>query len=253
MASSMRRRDGKNLRIMTVTEEEKVLCATFMLKGDAHQWWGATEGYLLTKHAQLTWAIFKEAFFEKYFPQSFRDAMEREFLTLYQGQMSVDAYQQRYEELFFFAPLSLKEEVSKTRRFVLGLRGSIREHIVGLEKKIYNEAVQVARIVESCQRDSFMFRNQGTKRPAENGYNEGNTKRFQPFHTQGFNAAARTISATPLQSKQIGARMRCFNCNQMGHASKECIKPRRQQQQGRVYAVSAKENAAPSDMVTGMT
>ncbi|KAJ4982094.1 hypothetical protein NE237_032931 [Protea cynaroides] len=103
----------RNFLMMTITEEEKVLCATFMLKGDAHHWWKSSWDYLLTKHAQLTWAVYKEAFFEKYFPRSFRDSMEKEFISLYQGQMSVDAYQQRYEELFFFAPLSMQEEETK--------------------------------------------------------------------------------------------------------------------------------------------
>ncbi|KAJ4962640.1 hypothetical protein NE237_022579 [Protea cynaroides] len=62
--------------MMTVNEEEKMLCATFMRKGNAHHWWKSTQNYLLTKHAQLTWAIYKEAFFEKYFSRIFRDAME---------------------------------------------------------------------------------------------------------------------------------------------------------------------------------
>ncbi|KAJ4974099.1 hypothetical protein NE237_007273 [Protea cynaroides] len=83
----------RNFMMMTLNEEEKVLCATFMLKGDAHHWWRSTRAYLLTKHAQLTWDIYKETFFEKYFPRSFKDSIEREFLSLYQGQMTVDAYQ----------------------------------------------------------------------------------------------------------------------------------------------------------------
>ena len=240
----------RNFRMMTVTEEEKVLCATFMLKGDAHQWWGATEGYLLTKHAQLNWAVFKEAFFEKYFPQSFRDNMEKEFLSLYQGQMTVDAYQQRFEELFFFAPLSLKEETSKARRFVLGLRGSIRELIVGLEKKIYNEAVQVARVVESSQRESFNFHNRGTKRTAGNGYNGGNSKSYKPFRPQG---PAAPVKYNPQQqSKPTYEGPKCFNCGQPGHMMKECPKPKKTTQQGRVYAVTSEEAAASPDVVTGM-
>ncbi|KAJ4978378.1 hypothetical protein NE237_009158 [Protea cynaroides] len=83
----------RNFTMMIVNGEEKVLCATFMLKGDAHHWWKATRTYLKTKHTQLTWDIYKVAFFEKYFPRSFRDSMEKEFLSLYQGQMTVDAYQ----------------------------------------------------------------------------------------------------------------------------------------------------------------
>ncbi|KAJ4967061.1 hypothetical protein NE237_018910 [Protea cynaroides] len=175
-----------------VNEEEKVLCATFMLKGDANHWWRSTRTYSLTKHTQLTWDIYKEAFFEKYFSRSFRDSMGREFLSLYQGQMTVDAYQQRYEELFFFAPTSMQEENTKTQRFVMGLRRSICEHVLGLEKKIYNEAAQIVRVKESSQKESYLAQNRGIKRPNGNSYNGRNTKIFKPFHTQGFNAVAKT-------------------------------------------------------------
>ncbi|KAJ4961313.1 hypothetical protein NE237_021223 [Protea cynaroides] len=166
-----------------------------MLKGNAHHWWKSTQTYLLTKHAQLTWGIYKEAFFEKYFPRSSRNSMEREFLNLYQGQMTVDAYQQRYKELFFFAPVSMQEEDTKTQRFVTGLRGSIHEHVLGLEKKVYNEAVQIPRVIESSQKESYFAPNRGIKRPTGNSYNGGNTRTFKPFRTQGFNAAAKTTPA----------------------------------------------------------
>ncbi|KAJ4982228.1 hypothetical protein NE237_033065 [Protea cynaroides] len=136
----------RNFLMMTITEEEKVLCATFMLKGDAHHWWKSTRTYLLTKHALLTWAIYKEAFFEKYFPRSFKDSMEKEFLSLYQGQMSVDAYQQRYEELYFFAPLSMQEEDTKTRRFVTGREEAIGEHVSGLERRY---TMKLSKLLES--------------------------------------------------------------------------------------------------------
>ncbi|KAJ4979372.1 hypothetical protein NE237_010152 [Protea cynaroides] len=153
--------------------------------------------------------------------------MEREFLSLYQGQMTVDAYQQRYEELFFFAPTSMQEENTKTRRFIMGLRGSIREHVLGHEKKIYNEAAQIARVIESSQKESYFMQNRGIKRPTGNSYNGGNNKTFKPFRTQGFNAAAKTTPAAPQQQNPITEGMKYFNCTQVGHMARECPKPRK--------------------------
>ena len=115
--------------------------------------------------------------------------------------MSVDADQQRYEELFFFETLSMRQEDSKTRRFVMGLRGSIREHVLGLEKKIYNEAVQIARVIESSQRDSYLTQNRGTKRPARNGYNGGNNKTYKPFRAQVPAATTRIHSPAATKAK----------------------------------------------------
>ncbi|KAJ4975798.1 hypothetical protein NE237_000904 [Protea cynaroides] len=74
-------------------------------------------------------------------------------------------------------------------------KGSIREHVLGLEKKVYNEAVQIARVIESSQKESYFAQNRGIKRPNGNSYNGGNTRTFKPFHTQGFNAAAKTTPA----------------------------------------------------------
>ncbi|KAJ4953231.1 hypothetical protein NE237_030063 [Protea cynaroides] len=153
--------------------------------------------------------------------------MEKEFLSLYQGQMTVDAYQQRYEELFFIAPVSMQAEDTKTRRFVMGLRGSIREHVLGLEKKIYNEAIQIARVIESSQRERYFAQNRGIKRPNGNSYNGGNTKTFKPFRTQDFNAAAKTTSAAQQQQKPNNERVKCFNYNHLGHIARECPKPKK--------------------------
>ncbi|KAJ4973179.1 hypothetical protein NE237_006353 [Protea cynaroides] len=242
----------KNFRLMTCTEDEKVLFATHMLKEDANAWWNSTRAYLETKHTQVDWEAFKDALFDKYFPKSFRDQMEREFLNLQQSQSTVDAYQQRYEELFFFAPISMQEEETKTRRFTMGLRGGIREHILGLDKKIYNETVQVARVIESSQRDSFFAQNRGVKRPAIESLGGGNNRPFRPYRAQTATVPARNNTAPPVpQFAGRNPNIKCFNCQQVGHIAKTCTLPRKQPpQQGKVYAVTIEEAAASPDVVT---
>ncbi|KAJ4961944.1 hypothetical protein NE237_021854 [Protea cynaroides] len=200
-----------------------------MLKEDTNAWWNSTRAYLETKHTQVDWEAFKVVFIDKYFLKSFRDQMEREFLNLQQSQTTVDAYQQRYEELFFYAPASMQEEETKTRRFTMGLRSGITEHILGLDKKIYNEAVQVARVIESSQRDNFFAQNRGMKRPAIEGSGGGNNRPFCPYRAQTTTVPAKKNTAPPVpQFAGHNPNIKCFNCQQVGHIARTCTLPREQ-------------------------
>ncbi|KAL6513768.1 hypothetical protein OROMI_034543 [Orobanche minor] len=63
--------------LLRCTDVEKILCATFLLKEDAGQWWDA---YCRTKTEEernnMTWADFKDAITHKYLAQSYLDENE---------------------------------------------------------------------------------------------------------------------------------------------------------------------------------
>lgn len=79
---------------MVVTNEQMVLLATFMLKGDARRWWEVTKQRLSTPVTTsandnvaptptvITWAAFTKAFNEKYFPRSYQMGQRKEFTRL---------------------------------------------------------------------------------------------------------------------------------------------------------------------------
>lgn len=68
-------------------DDDRVRCATYLLKDDASLWWeGAERGVNLDT---LTWAQFKDIFYEKYFTAYVRGRLKREFLILRQEDMSV--------------------------------------------------------------------------------------------------------------------------------------------------------------------
>ena len=76
--------------VIGCTELQKVSFASFMLKGEAEHWWISTKKTLpLEEYEILTWRIFLEAFYEKYFPESVRDEKEVEFIELIQGNKTV--------------------------------------------------------------------------------------------------------------------------------------------------------------------
>ena len=63
--------------VIGCTEVQKVSFASFMLKGEAKQWWRSTKKTLpLEEDEILTWTIFLDAFYEKYFPESMQGEKE---------------------------------------------------------------------------------------------------------------------------------------------------------------------------------
>ena len=71
-------------------------------------------------------------FLNKYFPYNVKDQKEIEFLTLQQGDMTVDEYVARFESLARFSNnLQLQpDEAWKSKRFEQGLRPEVRNLVI---------------------------------------------------------------------------------------------------------------------------
>ena len=67
--------------------------------------------------APFTWAMFRDAFYEKYFPKSVQQQKEREFTQLEQWNKSVTEYEAEFARLAKFAPTLVATEASRVRRF----------------------------------------------------------------------------------------------------------------------------------------
>ena len=66
--------------IARVAEEQKIIFATYLMKGEANYWWEANQNKVGT--GIVTWEAFKKLFFENYFPESTQARMEIKFLEL---------------------------------------------------------------------------------------------------------------------------------------------------------------------------
>ena len=72
----------KAFRVLKCAEEENVNYATYMLQGDAYDWWRMEEDKHNQDPERYTWEMFKASFCEKYFPTSVRRQKEKEFIKL---------------------------------------------------------------------------------------------------------------------------------------------------------------------------
>jgi len=77
----------KILEAMECSDAQKVRCAAFMLMGEAENWWKHTKQVLQAAHTDITWAVFREEFLQRYFPDDIRRKKEIEFLALKQGNL----------------------------------------------------------------------------------------------------------------------------------------------------------------------
>uniref|UniRef100_A0A2N9EHF1 Integrase catalytic domain-containing protein n=1 Tax=Fagus sylvatica TaxID=28930 RepID=A0A2N9EHF1_FAGSY len=106
----------KAFRVLKCAEEEKVNYATYMLQGDAYDWWRMEEDKHNHDLESYTWEMFKAAAF--------------------------------YEKLARFAPTLVAEEDSKARRFEEGLRPRIKTSVIAFELTTYRAVVNKALLIE---------------------------------------------------------------------------------------------------------
>ena len=56
--------------LMKTSSVERATFAAFMLEEEAEYWWKATKTVLNSRHAEITWEVFIEAFKEQYIPET---------------------------------------------------------------------------------------------------------------------------------------------------------------------------------------
>jgi hypothetical protein len=143
------------MKVMNCTEEQRVKYATFYLTVGAERWWMAQKEHLqkhLGAEVTIPWKDFKDAFFERFFPQTIRQAKAQEFTDLVQGSMMVEEYAAKFIELSRFTPYLVSTEELKARKFERGLQPRIMNQIVGFEIGILTDLINKAAIIEWTQK-----------------------------------------------------------------------------------------------------
>lgn len=118
--------------VINCSEAQKVPFATFMLEGEADYWWDMTKRILKNDNGSgefITWEMFLEAFYGKYFLVTVRFRNEAEFHRLIQGNEIVANYEAKFTELSRFFPHAVVDEPTRARKFLDGLKLSIKSKL----------------------------------------------------------------------------------------------------------------------------
>ena len=102
--------------LMYITDQEKVLCASYVLKRDARYWWETVR--LRRDVEQMTWADFITEFNHKYFNMKSMNAQQNEFNNLKQGIMSVTNPVRKFDQLSRLCPHLVPTDEERVRRML---------------------------------------------------------------------------------------------------------------------------------------
>ncbi|XP_047148293.1 uncharacterized protein LOC124820605 [Vigna umbellata] len=83
-------------------EDNRLAYTEYLLIGKASHWWNNMRLILEGSHIPISWEVFKNKFYEEYFPDSVRFTKEVEFLQLVQGGMLVSEYTDKLKHLLRF-------------------------------------------------------------------------------------------------------------------------------------------------------
>ncbi|KAH0775084.1 hypothetical protein KY290_012221 [Solanum tuberosum] len=111
----------KVLEAMGVSSQEKVELAAYQLKDVAQVWYEQWKEGRPIREGPISWATFKMAFLDRFFPLELRERKMQEFINLRQGGMSVKEYGLKFTQLSKHAPTLVSNSRATMNKFVMGV------------------------------------------------------------------------------------------------------------------------------------
>ena len=94
--------------------------------------------------SKITWKQFKESLYAKFFSANVKYAKQQEFLNLEQDDMTVEQYDTEFDMLSRFAPDMVRDEATRTTKFVRGLRLDLQSIVRALRPATHADALRLA-------------------------------------------------------------------------------------------------------------
>ncbi|KZV36992.1 Pol polyprotein [Dorcoceras hygrometricum] len=107
------------------TADRRVKLIIHKLHGLGKSWWVATKKAFENQGKVITWAVFKTAFYQRFFPVSYRKDKGAEFANLRQGQLNIEEYVAKFTSLLKFAPHVAVSDEAQADQFINGLNPDV--------------------------------------------------------------------------------------------------------------------------------
>ncbi|MQM16973.1 hypothetical protein Taro_049937, partial [Colocasia esculenta] len=165
----------------------------------------------------VAWDAFMRLFRAKFVPEHIQDKMEQEFLSLTQGSMTVLEYEARFSELSKYALHIVEDEHRKTKKFVMGLKPSVRTRLVAFDHRTLDEALIAAYRQEGEMEQYLEEKKASQKRPAATFQSQDKKKTV-------YQTPQKTMTASNSQVPSVrspGEKKECPHCGKT-HGGSEC-------------------------------
>ncbi|MQL69323.1 hypothetical protein Taro_001594 [Colocasia esculenta] len=218
LAESWMREIEKIFWAIRCANDDKVTLATYMLHERADVWWASLLRTRFEDGAiDVAWDEFVTLFRAKFVPEHIQDRMEQEFLSLTQGSMTVLEYEARFTELSKYAPHIVTDERRKAKKFVMGLKPSLRTRLVAFDHRTLDEALSAACRQEGEMQQYLEEKKASQKRPAATFQRQDKKKAVYqaPQHP------VTTSSAQVPSQRSRGVKKECPHCGKT-HGGSEC-------------------------------
>ncbi|MQM23788.1 hypothetical protein Taro_056857 [Colocasia esculenta] len=189
-----------------------------VLQERADVWWASLLRTRFEDGAiDVAWDEFVRLYQAKFVPEHVQDRMEQEFLSLAQGSMTVLEYEARFSKLSKYAPHIVADERRKTKKFVMGLKPSLRARLVAFDHRTLDEALSAACRQEGEMEQYLEEKKTSQKRPAATFQRQDKKKTV--YQTQHRSVAVGSSQVPSVRSP--GVKKECPHCGK-AHGGTEC-------------------------------
>ncbi|XP_050909266.1 uncharacterized protein LOC127123043 [Lathyrus oleraceus] len=179
---------------------------------------------------EVTWALFRDAFMEKYFPKDVRGKKEIEILELKKCNGTVAEYDVKFEELIKFCPHynTANAERSKCLKFVNGLRPDIKKAMGYQKITRFSELVNKSMIYDEDSHESVAH-----YKSLHDKKGKGKLQGHKSFDCR------------------VGSNVTCYNYGEQGRISTKFNKPKKEQAKGKVFALFSVDTSTKEILIRG--
>ncbi|MQL93168.1 hypothetical protein Taro_025809, partial [Colocasia esculenta] len=183
--------------MQTQAQTIAALQAQVQVQERADVWWSSVLRTQFGDGAmEVAWVEFVCLFRAKYIPEHVHNRMEQEFLTLTQGSMSVLEYEARFAELSKYAPHIVTDEWRKVKKFIMGLKPSLRTRLVAFGHRSTEEAL-LAACMQKAEMEVYLEEKRASLKRPGSAFQCQDRKKKAPTFQQRVVVPARVAAPTP--------------------------------------------------------